>query len=186
MWGLEIGRFKTVRNAARVLGIPEAKLGHAKKRQETVARVEFMGLPKAGFDKLADQAQVRLGSIDSPDVFKQAALSAISKGLGATQVNELVKAVNEAAGDAAKLEVVRDYAADIAPRAGGALSDAYNRMHTACRSVLSIDLDTLSASAARRDFDALNTLNIELVETGTYLTRAIERLEDGHRSAFRC
>lgn len=178
LWGLKINRFKTVRNAARVLGIPEAKLGQAKKLEETVERVEFMGLPKGGFEKLPKQAQVRLGSIDSPDVFKQAALSAISKGLGATQVNELVTAVNDAGGDVAKLDVVREYAADIVPRPqGGALSDPYNRLHTACRSVLSVELDTLARTAVNRNWDALNSLNNELSEVSDYVEAASQRLE---------
>jgi ParB-like chromosome segregation protein Spo0J len=176
LWGLQIGRFKTIRHAARVLGVAENKLGNAKKRVDAVDKAEELGVSKTVFEKLPTAAQVRLGSIQSPEVFKAAALSATGKGLGAKEVNELVTQVNDAPGDQAKLDVVREYGADIAPRNVFALSDPWNRLHTACRSVLTIDMEPLVRSAMGRDGEVISNMVDEIEATMVHLSLAVERL----------
>jgi ParB-like chromosome segregation protein Spo0J len=173
LWGLDLGRFKSVRQAARVLGIPEVKVGKEKRIREAVALAAEAGVSAIAFDRLGKGTKERLASIDSPDVFKAAAESIISKGLGSVEAGELVTKINEARGDTAKLEVVKAFASDIEPKKAPVsnLADPYFRVHTACRALLAVDLGgEFDLSLGRRDVSELAKLRDEVYDVTQRLT----------------
>lgn len=168
LWGLDLGRFKSVRQAARVLGIPETKVGKEKRIREAVAMAAEVGISAIAFEnKVGKGTKERLGSIDSPDVFKAAAESIINKGLGSVEAGELVTKINEARGDGAKLDVIKAFAADVEPKKASVsnLADPYFRIHTTCRALLAVDTGAeFELSLSRRADHELATLRDEIFE----------------------
>lgn len=166
LWGLDLGRFKTVRQAAKVLGIKEQTVSRAKRVRECREMAQKAGVSLIAFDHLPIGSRERLAAIDSPEVFKEAVNNVINKGLGTQQVNELVTKINEAGGDAAKLEVVGNYAAHIEPRkpaGSNNLADPYFRLHTALRAILAVDNSSeFDMALARRSAEDLSTLYAEI------------------------
>lgn len=116
LWGLDLGRFKNVKQAARVLGIPDTKVNKEKRIREAKALAAEAGVSMIAFNNLPRGTQDRLASLDSPEVFKEAANSIISKGLDTTESGKLVTQINDAGGDTAKLEVIKAFASDIEPK----------------------------------------------------------------------
>lgn len=158
---LRLGHFTTARQAAHVLGTSETRISYAKRVEDAQKKAAESGVSAVGFGRLGKGIQERLGSIDAPGVFREAANKVIEGGLPAAQVNELVKAVNAAPSEAEKIEVVRGFglSEDAKPRTVGGLADAWHRSHLACRSLLSLDLTDFSRSLTRRtDADARQLL----------------------------
>lgn len=167
LWGLDLGRFKSVRQAARVLGIPEAKVTKEKRVREATAMAAESGVSAVAFDRIPRGTKDRLASIDSPDVFKAAAESIISKGLGTVEAGELVTKVNEAKGDTAKLDVIKAFASDIEPKKATVshLSDPWFRVHTTCRALLAVPIGPeFDLSLAQRSAADLTMLRDEITE----------------------
>lgn len=165
LWGIELGRFKTVKQASRVLGIPEAKVSREKRIREAKAYAAEAGVSMIAFENLARATQDRLASLDSPEVFKAAANSIINKGLDTTEAGKLVTQINDAGGDTAKLEVIKAYAADIEPKKATVshLSDPWFRVHTGCRAILAVNLGAeFTMSLGRRNAHDLTMLSGEI------------------------
>jgi hypothetical protein len=180
LWGLDLGRFKNVRQAARVLGIPESKVGKAKRIREARALAAEAGVSAIAFERLPKASQERLGSIDSPEVFREAANSVINKGLGTTEVNELVTKVNEVGGDVAKIDVVKAFAADIEPKVApiSNLADPWFRVHTACRALLAVEIGAeFDLSLRRRSASDLSVLFGEVTDVTEKLATIKARLD---------
>lgn len=161
LWGIELGRFKSVKQASRVLGIPEAKVSREKRIREAKELAKDAGVSMIAFENLPRATKDRLASLDSPEVFKEAANSIINKGLDSTEAGKLVTLINDAGGDAAKLEVIKAYAADTEPKKATVshLSDPWFRVHTGCRAILAVDLGVeFTMSLGRRNAHDLTML----------------------------
>lgn len=181
LWGLDIGRFKNVRQAARVLGIAESRVGKAKRIREAKALAAEAGVSTIAFERLPRASQDRLGALTSPAVFKEAANIVINKGLGTQDVNDLVTKVNEVGGDTAKIDVVRSFTADIEPKKSPAISnlaDPWFRVHTACRAILAVDLGAeFDMSLRRRTANDLSILFTEISDVRERLGLVAEKID---------
>lgn len=180
LWGLDLGRFKTVKQAGRVLGIPEAKVGKAKRIREAKALAADAGVSMIAFDHLPKATQERLSSIDSPEVFKEAANSIINKGLDTVEAGRLVTQINDVGGDAAKLEVIQAFAADTEPKKATVshLSDPWFRVHTGCRAILAVDLGAeFEMSLGRRNAHDLGMLYSEIKDVTDKLAVIAAKLD---------
>jgi hypothetical protein len=180
LWGLDLGRFKNIKQAARVLGIPENTVGKAKRIREAKALAAEAGVSMIAFNNLPKGTQDRLGSIDSPDVFREAANSIINKGLDTIEAGKLVTQVNAAGGDAAKLDVIKAFASDIEPKKASVshLSDPWFRVHTGCRAILAVELGAeFDMSLGRRNAHDLSMLYSEIKDVTDKLTIIAAKLD---------
>lgn len=180
LWGLELGRFKNVKQAARVLGIPDSKVNKEKRIREAKALAAEAGVSLIAFENLPRATKDRLASLDSPEVFKAAADSIIGKGLDTIEAGKLVTQVNDAGGDAAKLEVIKTFASDIEPKKATVshLADPWFRVHTACRAILAVPLDgEFDMSLERRNAHDLSQLYSEAKDVTDKLAVIMAKLD---------
>jgi ParB-like chromosome segregation protein Spo0J len=180
LWGLELQRFKTVKQAARVLGIPESKVSKEKRIREAKALAAEAGVSMIAFENLPRATKDRLASIDSPQVFKAAADSIIGKGLDTVEAGKLVTQINDAGGDAAKLDVIKAFASDIEPKKATVsnLADPWFRIHTACRAILAVDLGAeFDLSLGRRSAHDLSMLFTEAKDVTDKLALITAKLD---------
>lgn len=188
LWGLDLGRFANVKQAARTLGIDERKVSKEKRIREARARAEQAGVSLIAFDRLPRATQERLSSLDSPQVFKSAADTVINKALGTTEAGKLVAQVNSVGGDAAKLDVLKTFAAVSEPRkavpAANNLADPWFRIHTACRAILAVDLGAeFDMSLGRRSTHDLEMLEGEMKAVTEKLAAIAAKVETAAAAA---
>jgi len=180
LWGLDLGRFKNIKQAARVLGIPESKVGKEKRIREAKALAAEAGVSMIAFENLARATKDRLASIDSPKVFKEAVNNIINKGLDTVEAGKLVTQINDAGGDEAKLDVIKSFTADIEPKKATVshLSDPWFRVHTGCRAILAVDLGAeFDMSLGRRNAHDLTLLYGEVKDVTDKLAIIAAKLD---------
>lgn len=159
---LRLGHFGTARQAAKVLGTDEARINKAKRLEDAQQRASEVGISQVGWGRLGKNTQERLGSIESPGVFREATNKVLETGLPHDKVNEMVKAVNAAPSEADKIEVVRTFglSEDAQPSPLRGLADAWHRCHMATKSLLGVEEAEVILSLNRRtDADAQQLLD---------------------------
>jgi ParB-like chromosome segregation protein Spo0J len=180
LWGLDLGRFTTAKQAARVLGISAEKVNKEKRLREAKALAAEAGVSMIAFENLPRGTKDRLASLDSPEVFKAAADSIIGKGLDTIEAGKLVTQINDAGGDTAKLEVIKAFASDIEPKKATVshLADPWFRIHTACRAILAVPLDgEFKMSLGRRNAHDLSMLYTETKDVTDKLAVIMGKLD---------
>lgn len=148
LWGLKLGRFKSVEQAARVLGLKASMLARRKRVRETKERAKELGIPELAFDTLKDSAVDSLSALRSPEVFREATKKALNKKLGVAAISDMVTSINAAPSDIAKLDTIKEFGNELAtkPEVGDTdkvspLSEPLTRIKGGCGTLLKVNLE---------------------------------------------
>ena len=169
------------------LGPNHNGINKAKRRRGTQRRAAGAGISSVGWARLDKNHQERLGSIEAPGVFREAANKVLETCWSYEKVNEMVKAVNAAPSEADKIEAVRSYGlSDDAPTTPlRGLADAWHRCHMATRSLLGVDDADMSVSLGRRTnadlqqlLDEFDELWVKVEHLRTLIGRRLASIDD--------
>jgi ParB-like chromosome segregation protein Spo0J len=150
LWGLELGRFKSVEQAARVLGLKASMLNRRKRVRDTKERARELGIPELAFDTLKDSAVDSLHALRSPEVFREATKKALTKKFGVKEISDMVASINAAPSDIAKLDAIKEFGNELTAKAGDSdtgkvspLSEPLTRIKGGCGTLLKVNIEGL-------------------------------------------
>jgi ParB-like chromosome segregation protein Spo0J len=150
LWGLDLGRFKSVEQAARVLGLKPTMLSRRKRVRDTKRRARELGVPELAFNTLRDSAIDSLSGLRSPEVFREATKKALTKNLGVKDIADMVATVNAAPSDIAKLDAIKEFGSDVVAKdtADGSdkvspLAEPVTRIKGGCGTLLKVNIEGL-------------------------------------------
>ena len=150
LWGIELGRFKSVEQAARVLGLKASMLNRRRRVRDTKERARELGIPELAFDTLPASAvdSLSAGALRSPEVFREATKKALTKKLGVKDVAAMVEAITAAPTDIAKLDAIKEYGNELGTKSSdddtgkvSPLSEPLTRIKGGCGTLLKVNLE---------------------------------------------